>query len=260
MGEQIHVGGFKSSMELAQRAGIKKGMHGIDLCSALGAGCRFLVKNFGVTMVGLDATATMHLKAGERTLEEGLSNSIEFRQGDVTSIPYDDDTFDFVRAKELKLIDTDPNKLVKNVINSLSIPAGISILRDFGDALPHIVVDETQIQRVFINIIKNALEAMKGGGTLTISTGKQIDDKMDRRFVTISFKDTGAGIPKDRLKQIFDPLYTTKSKGTGRGLGACENIIHAHKGCIEVESEVGRETKVTVKLPVKDWRKHGKEH
>jgi signal transduction histidine kinase len=163
-----------------------------------------------------------------------------------------DDMFDFVRAKELKSIDIDSNKFVENVISSMPVPTNISIVRDFGNDLPHVDVDEIQIQQTFINIIANALDAMEEGGKLIISTDQEISDDMEQKFVTTSFKDTGAGIPKDDLKKIFEPLFTTKSKGTGLGLAACETYIHTHKGSIEVESEVGRGTVFTVKLPVKD--------
>ena len=94
MGEQIHVGGMKTSFILAEKAEIKTGMKGIDLCSALGAGCRFLVQNFNVTMCGVDATKTMLQKATTRVKEAGLESRIEFKEGDVTNIPYPDGVFD----------------------------------------------------------------------------------------------------------------------------------------------------------------------
>lgn len=112
MGEQIHVGGFASSMELAKRAGISANTKGIDLCSALGAGCRFLVKFFGVKMVGLDATDTMLIKSKQRAEAEGYGKSIEFRKGDVSDIPYKDGEFDFVWGEDAWCYVVDKPRLI----------------------------------------------------------------------------------------------------------------------------------------------------
>lgn len=112
MGEQIHAGGYKSSMELAKRAGLRKGMSGIDLCSALGAGCRFLAHNFGVTMTGLDATPTMLRKARLRAKKEGFAEKIVFRKGDVTDIPFAPGSFDFVWGEDAWCYVVDKPKLI----------------------------------------------------------------------------------------------------------------------------------------------------
>ncbi len=130
MGEQIHVGGFKSSMELATRAGIKPNMRGIDLCSALGAGCRFLVKNFKVNMVGLDATRTMLNKAVQRAKAEGFSNRIAFRQGDVTEIPFPDSNFDFVWGEDAWCYVTDKERLLAEAARVLK-PGGTLAFTDW---------------------------------------------------------------------------------------------------------------------------------
>ena len=133
MGEQIHVGGFKSSMTLAANAGLKAGMCGIDLCSALGAGCRFLVKNYGVTMTGLDGTVTMIEKAKERTAAEKLADKIEYRLGDVTSIPFPDGTFDFVWGEDAWCYVVDKQKLISEAARVLK-PGGILAFTDWIEA------------------------------------------------------------------------------------------------------------------------------
>ena len=172
-----------------------------------------------------------------------------------------DDVLDFARTKKLQSIDIDPEKLVEDTLKDIPVPANIKIVRDLGSRLPRITVDETQIQQAFHNIISNAMDAMDAidamdamdamdeGGTLTVSTNKQINDNAGREFVTISFRDTGEGISPDHLGKIFEPLFSTKVKGTGLGLVACENVIHAHGGSIEVSSEVGKGSLFTVKLP-----------
>ena len=141
MGEQIHVAGFKSSMELATRAGLKEGMYGIDLCSALGAGCRFLVKNFKVSMVGYDGTATMIDKAKIRTQEEGLADRIEYRMGDVTNIHFADQTFDFVWGEDAWCYVVDKTKLIAEAARVLK-PGGLLAFTDWIEGPAGLSEDE----------------------------------------------------------------------------------------------------------------------
>lgn len=119
MGEQIHVGGFASSMALAQAAGIREGQSVLDLCSALGAGLRFLVKNFNVRGYGLDGTEHMLEEAKKRTVRDGMDGSIEFKLGDVTSIPWDNGTFDVVWGEDAWCYVTDKEKQISEAARVL---------------------------------------------------------------------------------------------------------------------------------------------
>jgi ubiquinone/menaquinone biosynthesis C-methylase UbiE len=112
MGEQIHIGGFAESMALAQKAGIKEGDKVLDLCSALGAGLRFLVKNFKVQGFGVDGTQHMVDQATALDQGEGLSDKIEYKVGDVKEIPYPDDTFDVVMGEDAWCYVDDKEKLI----------------------------------------------------------------------------------------------------------------------------------------------------
>ncbi len=114
------------------------------------------------------------------------------------------------------------------------------------ESLPVVSADPGQIQQVFQNIISNALQAMPEGGRLEITTGTKDG------FAEIVFKDTGEGIPEENLLKIFEPLFTTKSRGIGLGLAIVKSIIDGHKGEIEVKSEAGKDTTFTVKLAIKD--------
>lgn len=104
----------------------------------------------------------------------------------------------------------------------------------------------SQIKQVFLNLLLNAIEAMPDGGKLTITTGFS----PDRREVQIAFADTGHGIPEGEISKIFEPFYTTKLKGTGLGLAISYGIVERHGGWIEVSSEVGQGSTLTVCLPV----------
>jgi len=100
MGEQIHIGGFAESMVLAQKAGVKEGDNVLDLCSCLGAGLRFLVKNFKVQGFGLDGTQAMVDQALALDAGEGLTDKIEYQVGDVKEIPWVDGKFDVVIGED----------------------------------------------------------------------------------------------------------------------------------------------------------------
>jgi two-component system NtrC family sensor kinase len=106
------------------------------------------------------------------------------------------------------------------------------------------------MKSVFNNLMVNAADAMPGGGELTISTFYSGDG-----FITVSFKDTGIGIPEENLNKIFDPFFTTKEpgKGTGLGLSVIYGIIEKHNGTISVRSKVGEGTEFIIKLPAEDF-------
>ena len=120
------------------------------------------------------------------------------------------------------------------------------IIRNFEKNLPPVEIDRGRIEQVFVNIIINALDAMEpDGGKLTISTLK------NNGQLEIKFTDTGEGIAKEKINNLFEPFYTTKEKGTGLGLFSCKQIIeNEHNGKLTVESEVGKWTTFTIVLPV----------
>jgi len=105
-------------------------------------------------------------------------------------------------------------------------------------------VDAAQLQQVLVNLVKNAVQAMTTGGTLTLQTGETSED------VWVSVTDTGGGIPQEQINRIFEPFYTTKKKGTGLGLMIVQRIVRAHNGRIELDSHVGRGTTFRIWLPL----------
>ena len=121
----------------------------------------------------------------------------------------------------------------------------IEVAKDYG-ALPEVECFPNQLNQVFMNLLVNAAQAMPGRGTLTIKTSALGTE------VQIKFSDTGVGIPRENMRKIFDPGFTTKGVGVGTGLGLpiCYKIIQNHHGRIAVESEVGRGTTFTITLPV----------
>jgi two-component system NtrC family sensor kinase len=124
----------------------------------------------------------------------------------------------------------------------------IEIVKQLDDMLPQVPMDAGQMQQVFMNMLINAAEAMADGGRLTLST--HVDPA--EGCVDVVFADSGCGIGEADLERIFDPFFTTKGArhGTGLGLAISYGIVKEHKGTIAVESEVGKGTTFTVRLPL----------
>ena len=117
---------------------------------------------------------------------------------------------------------------------------------ELSDSLPPVYVDSKQIQQVFLNLILNALQAMKDGGILTITSSLQ--EKGGEKWVRVSVADNGPGIPSPILEKIFTPFFTTKAQGTGLGLAICHKLVSQHGGNIFVDSEDGKGTVFTIEL------------
>ncbi len=131
---------------------------------------------------------------------------------------------------------------VLGLYNNEFIKNHITVEKFYNAKGPYVMCDENQIKQAFINIILNGMEAMPSGGNLTVETAN-IDS-----MLTITIKDTGTGIPKEKLKHIFEPFYTTKEKGTGLGLFIVYRIILNNKGRIEIDSDIGKGTIVRLKF------------
>jgi signal transduction histidine kinase/DNA-binding response OmpR family regulator len=158
------------------------------------------------------------------------------------------DLLDFGRQRPLTLRPVDLNAVVRQVLALLRPSCGrVTVQEEFAPGLPPVEADAARLKQVFVNIVQNALHAMPGGGRLLVRTDH------DGEAVTVTFADTGVGIPPENLRRIFDPFFTTKpdSKGTGLGLSVSLHIVRQHGGAIEVESEPGRGATFTVRLPVR---------
>ena len=158
---------------------------------------------------------------------------------------------EFARQTEPKMEPTDVNRAITDGLFFLVNQAlfhNIHIVKKLDAFLPFVRGNASQLKQVFMNIIVNAAEAMRGGGTLTITTFSAPDQKT----VFVEFDDTGEGIPPENLTRIFDPFFTTKEvgKGTGLGLATSYGIVEDHGGKISVESQAGEGTMFTIELPV----------
>ena len=158
---------------------------------------------------------------------------------------------DFSRQRKPDMTLSNLNSVVEQCLSFVEDQAmfhNIEITKRFEEDLPLIVIDPSQIERVIMNMIINAAEAMDEGGELIVST--QYDPSTD--FIELEFKDTGQGIHKEDIEKIFDPFFTTKEVGHGTGLGLAISygIVKSHFGTITVESKVGEGTTFLVRLPL----------
>lgn len=158
---------------------------------------------------------------------------------------------DFSRQRKPDKTLCDVNSILLECISLVENQAlflNIKIVKDFEVDLPMVIIDPSQVERVFMNMIINAAEAMDGSGQLSVTT----TSNPEKKFIEIQFSDTGQGIAKEQMEKIFDPFFTTKETGHGVGLGLAISygIIKEHKGAIAVESEVGKGTTFAIRLPL----------
>ncbi|RQW78193.1 MAG: HAMP domain-containing protein [Geobacter sp.] len=158
------------------------------------------------------------------------------------------DLLSYARTPRPTLEKTDVNVLLEQIVDFAANHTDmyhVSVIKDLARGLPEVMVDGDQMRQVAINLILNAGVAMHQGGRLVVSSSRE-----DENHINLKFKDDGAGIPAENLEKIFEPFFTTKTKGTGLGLAITRQIVEQHHGKISIESEVGKGTTVTIRLPI----------
>ncbi|MBT2729990.1 PAS domain S-box protein [Bacillus sp. ISL-75] len=135
-------------------------------------------------------------------------------------------------------------KDVVTLINNQSLLNNVQIFVDFDNDLPLISCEENQLKQVFLNLLKNAIEAMPKGGNINVYVMKKEDGK-----ISVQIIDQGVGIPEERISTLGEPFYTTKEKGTGLGLMTCYKIIEGHNGELNIYSKINEGTTIEIILP-----------
>jgi len=158
-----------------------------------------------------------------------------------------DDYLRFAKLPAPRLKEHTVDKVLADLVNMMKsemIERGITVRLDLARDLPKVKLDQRQMRRALLNILKNSLEAMPDGGEISVSTGMN----SDRVVITIS--DTGVGIEEDNLEKIFTPFFSTKEMGTGLGLPLAQQIVAEHGGEISCSSAPGKGATFRVWLPV----------
>jgi signal transduction histidine kinase len=189
--------------------------------------------------------------------DEFLAKSIHIIQEEVQHLnEFVQECLEFVRPPmKSRFIEVEIEEVINVVMNMMShmfedLSKKIKITTEMDSQHPKIYANYEEIKRAFLNIVKNSFDAMGEGGGLTIKAFFIATPPPG--IMEIVFKDTGSGIPKDKMKNLFDPFFTTKLRGTGLGLAICHRIIvDRHHGRINIESEEGKGTTVKVELPLR---------
>jgi SAM-dependent methyltransferase len=211
MGEQIHAGGMMSSLELAKSAGIAAGMKGVDLCCCLGAGMRLLARAFGVRMCGIDATPRMIDEARRRTLEAGLSDTLEYRLGDVTDAPVADGEFDFAWGEDAWCYVVDKDRLIREAARIVK-PGGIVAFTDWIEGPKGLSDDEAARINGFMKFPD--MQSLDGWAALLEAHGFEVRECVEIEFASY-------------LDLYIDMLTTQLTSDALRILGHNEKLFAA---------------------------------
>ncbi len=176
------------------------------------------------------------LDSKDEAMFDSIDKSIEYSNKIIH------DLIDYSSEIKLELENTTPKKLVKGALALIKTPENIKVI-DETSLTPDFQVDANKMRRSFLNIIKNAFDAMPNGGKLTIK-GKKVG-----KSVIFNFKDNGEGMSKETLSKLWTPLFTTKAKGMGFGLAICKRTVKAHGGKMTLKSSAKKGTEVTIAIP-----------
>lgn len=172
-----------------------------------------------------------------------------------------DDLLIFARGEKLRLESLNLHRVLDDVLDLLALdPIGrhVSVERSYDPSIPEILGDRDRLTQVFLNLGRNALQALEGrGGTLSISTRTSLEQRFTLEdgsrvpAIAIEFRDTGPGIPEEVLEDVLTPFFTTRSGGTGLGLALSRHWVARHGGTLRIESAPGQGTAVRVTLPLR---------
>ena len=203
---------------------------------------------------------SIHLQNIERKIRRlpedtrsDLQDSLKIAREEITRLDYIITQFlGAIRPAPLQTTIENLNTLVQESLAFLApelTDRDVLVETELHADIPPLPLDRHQIKQAFYNIIKNAIQAMKPGGILHIRTDRDDEDR-----VTVTFNDTGGGIPAEHMSKVFDPYFTTKTTGSGLGLLIVRRIVREHGGEIDIVNNQGRGLQLTIRLPVHDRR------
>jgi PAS domain S-box-containing protein len=189
------------------------------------------------------ATYYLKMKLGEKLNDKEREMFETMEKAIAYSNKIINDLLEYSREIRLELFETEPKTLLAEALSLMKVPQEVAVI-DLMEKEPRLKVDKEKMHRVFVNIIKNAFDAMPNGGKLTVKSEKEGDN------VAFSFSDTGTGMSKEVLDKIWSPLFTTKAKGMGFGLPICKRIVEAHGGKITITTVADKGSTFRITLPI----------
>mgnify|MGYP001104374296 CR=1 FL=1 len=170
-----------------------------------------------------------------------------------------EELLDLASPRRLNLVGVNLHKVLAHIVflqQQATKGKAITFQRQLDPSIPPVMADEGRLTQLFLNLIKNAVEAVGESGVIVISSRIVAEYSMTQkgerrsRMVAVEISDDGPGIPPEEKESLFTPFFTTKDKGTGLGLAICQKIVAEHRGMIRVESSQGRGTVFTILLPL----------
>lgn len=242
------VGSLIVLEDTTQRHQLEQQLQQSEKLSSIGLLAAGVAHEVNTPLTGISSYAQMLLKQLPSTDPRvKVLQKIQEQAGRASTIV--SNLLNFSRTDATEFVEVDVHRIVDDTLDLVEPQLRgmrLNIVKQYGEDLPRIVGNPTKLQQVFMNLILNARDAMPKGGTLTIETYQS--DSM----VGIDIVDTGAGIPPEHIRRIYDPFFTTKQigRGTGLGLAISYGIIREHAGDISVESQVGQGTRFSIYLPI----------
>jgi signal transduction histidine kinase len=205
------------------------------------------------TMVGHDLRNPLQGISGavyilkQKWSSTGDQETMEMLELVESSLGYADnivrDLMDYSREVLLEPTETTAKAVIEAALLQVKIPENVTV-RDLTQDTPRVILDAAKTQRVIVNLLKNAIDAMPKGGQITLSSSES------NGILEVTVTDTGEGISESAMQNLWKPFKTTKQKGTGLGLAICKRIVEAHGGAIQVETTEGKGSTFTIAIPI----------
>ena len=201
--------------------------------------------------LGVISNAIYFLKAAQPNADDKVKEYLQIMENEArASDKIITDLLDFTRIKSVDREAVSVSELIRQTLERFPVPPSVEVSVEIPEGLPQAFVDGHQIVQVLGNLIINACQAMaatdvvSAGGKLSLYSNVQND------MINITVKDNGMGISPENMKKLFEPLFTTRSRGIGVGLAVSRKLVEANGGRIEVESEPGKGSSFSVYLPI----------
>jgi two-component system nitrogen regulation sensor histidine kinase GlnL len=259
---QDHAGNFLGSIlllrDVRHRKVLEEDLKRADRLAMMGTLAAGLAHEIRNPLGGIKGAAQLLRRAIEGDASLRAYTDIMIREVDRVN-QLIEQLLDLSRPWQLKFAPVNIHEILEEVLlleGQAAPGATVTVKKLFDPSLPPIKGDRAQLMQVFLNLVKNANQAMHHGGALTLATRLETDFHIRAqgsgrsRFIWVDITDEGVGIKEADLPHIFSPFFTTKNSGTGLGLATCYRIINEHGGLIRVESAAGKGTTFKVSLVV----------
>jgi PAS domain S-box-containing protein len=238
-------GVFAAARDISERKRMEARLAESQRLATIGEAAAMVGHDLRNPLTGIaGATYNLRMHLGKR-IDSESREALEIIEQDIqSSDKIISDLLEYSREVHLEVREASAKSITRDALAHLSIPRKIHLV-DSTKNQPKIMVDREKMRRVFVNVIKNAVDAMPKGGTLRIASRKT-DGNLE-----ITLTDAGTGMTKETMEKIWSPLFTTKAKGMGLGLPIAKRLVEAHGGSITAESKAGKGSTFTVTVPIR---------